>query len=784
MKLPFAKPAAHRRRSHMSLKAAESRTKTIERSKLIPELLERGTFQHELPSDADLLKELDRIEAAEKSAAVRTTPKGSHGGKGVQAAAAVFGQGRLDRDAIPPPSAVRLWQQEAWGFYDLVGELGYSIDFYANCFSRVDLVPGLENEDGTVQTTFDDEAPEQSDIGNIASLIKDLKPSHGGLTGLNSTAGANLALAGEGFLYLNDEKDWNPGTWEFLSTDELRPISGGGGSSSKVTWVRYYGPGFYPRRLDETSYIVRCWSPHPRFSRHAQSSIKRLLPILDELVLLTREVRGETVSRLVNNGLVLMPDELSFTNDEEGDQGSEEQDPFTRDFIEWCMKPITDKDSAAGVVPMTIVGPAEYLQHIRYVSFARPDAAVAMAKRREAVERFAQGVDLPPEIVLGHMNTTFANAEQITEDLFRTHIEPKLLVWCECLTVGYLWPALMKAAGIGPNPDGTMPEIPPEIRKQHIWYDASKLVAHPDRSKNASEAHAAMVLSDESYLRALGFTVDDLPGPDEVAMRIRMAQALNIRETIRAQDTNVLPFMDPNLLRPQVQPGFPQDGVTLPDPGLARLLEQQKEALGVQPAPGTKGGPALPAPVLPGQPPAPAPAPGAPPAPAPVQASARHVVYSGESYGIGVLALRIFAAAEITVDRATERAANRLRGEARRTPTFAMVLDGVAPAEIARTLGPQAVADIGIEKLFAGEFAPFTRAVTAWAREHGSASPGTLAERVTATVQEMARRRLFDPDFRVELAYFAQHVEDVGWTRPGRWSNEQPSAPELTTGQP
>jgi hypothetical protein len=1171
VKSPFRrKPAARHVRSRTSNKALLRYPNALDRSKLIPELTERGTFLADIPDDKTMLAQADLAEKA-----LLQTPNGRYGTASITAAAAIFGKGRQDRDAIPPPSAVRLWQQEAWGFYDLVGEAGYTADFYGNCFSRIDLVPGIENAEGAVATTFDDEAPEAPVLTQVSDLIKALRPSHGGITGFNATAGTNLALAGEGFMYLNDEKDANPGTWEFLSTDELRPISGGGGSTSKVTWVRYYGPGFYPRRLDDKSYIVRVWVPHPRFSRHAQSSFKRLLPILDELVLLTREVRGETVSRLINNGLICVPEELNFDidTDEEGDQsepGSEESDPFTRDFIDWAMKPITDKDSAAGVVPMSVVGPAEYIDKIKYVSFARPDAAIAMAKRREAVERFAQGIDLPPEIVLGHFNccdqdteiltergwlrhdalcigdevltlnhgtglsewqavervssfavsnhpmvalghqshdslstvdhrwpiltdagerrwrpsedlntncclipgapnadapsepkwsdafvelvawywtegtdhasggatiyqsqaanpehvasirrslqalagpasaslhrssrgfghakcsfpdcgwpvhgqglcnahryqarsglplravrrssehpgftdqtglawretpvdkrgmvrfylnklladqirsvapekviqigwlrsltaaqvelfvqrsvdgdgcrvsagalqlhqtdkrrsevfgiacllsgravtervshtsggfadvdrfqvltrapkpmhitnpdvpgvhkrlisytgtiwcptvpngtwmarrhgktyftgnTTFANAGVITEDLFRTHIEPKLLVWVEALTVGYLWPAMMEAAGLGVNEEtGEMPEIPPEIRKCRVWYDASRLVAHTDRSKNASEAHASMTLSDESYLRSLGFTTDDLPGPDEVAMRVRLAQALNVRETIRAQDANVMPFYDPNLLRPEVQPGFPEEGVTLPDPGLAKKLEAQKEALGVTPAPGTRGGPALPSPLgtpagtpggTPGAPP------GAAPPPAAVTASAHYRQFIGvEPYGIGVLALRISAGSEVAIERAVERAANRLRGEARRIPTFAMVLDGIPPAEIARTLGPKVVEEIGVDRLFAGEFAALARNVAAWAREHGSASPGTLAQRVTATAQEMAKRRLFDPDFVVDVAYFAQHVEEVGWIRSSnRWSTGQP---ELTAGQ-
>ena len=54
--------------------------------------------------------------------------------------------------------------------------------------------------------------------------------------------------------------------------------------------------------------------------------------------------------------------------------------------------------------------------------------------------------------------------------------------------------------------------------------------------------------------------------------------------------------------------------------------------------------------------------------------------------------------------------------------------------------------------------------VASWGREHGSASPVTLAERVTATCQEMARRRLFDPEFKIDLAYFTVLVEQVGFS--------------------
>ena len=94
---------AHRRRGKSSTKTSVDRArslKALDRATLVPELVQRGTFQSEIPDDNALSKAVESLDAAEK-ATLRTTPPGSHGRKTVTAAAAVFGQGRQDRDANP-----------------------------------------------------------------------------------------------------------------------------------------------------------------------------------------------------------------------------------------------------------------------------------------------------------------------------------------------------------------------------------------------------------------------------------------------------------------------------------------------------------------------------------------------------------------------------------------------------------------------------------------------------------------------------------------------------------
>jgi hypothetical protein len=661
----------------------------------------------------------------------------------ISASAAVINDQVESPDAVPPPSATRQWQTDAWGFYDLVGELGNAARLYANCFRRTRLVAALVSDDGQVSTTFDDEAPEKATINGTTAVIKQLEGAYTSQEGLMERFGSNTFMVGECFLYRNDILDGHPGTWEVLSTDELRPISSGTGYASAnpatVRWVRYYGPGFNPRYLPKDAYICRIWRPHPRYSRHANSSVRPLLEILDEIVLLTREVRGETVSRLSSAGLLALAQEMDFPNSDDAQPGTEDMDPFTREFLNTAMIAITEKSSAAGVAPMVLRAPAELIDKgIKYISFARPDAAIAMGKRREALERFAQGIELPPEWTFGHASTTFANAFQITEDAFRIYIEPGLSEVCEALTIGYLWPQLMLQAGLDPNEP-----VPDEIRRQRIWYDASHLIAKPDRSADAKMAFDAMAISWEALRHVTGFVEEDKPNDQEVAIRIRLAQELNQRVTIRGTDVNLPVVVDPALLQLENQPG--NQATEFPFPDGSDPYEQPPPntplPTDVDPVTG------LPRTTPVASPAAAAPAPAQPPGSAPLVASA---------HPVGILAIRLHSAAEHAVEKAVDKVGARLRSLARARDQ----LSGVSNAMVAAELGSEAVLKLLGPDPLAGEFASFSRLASGWAAEHGARNPAALAVWATRQVEETAYARLYDPTRIVDLAAFSLLVDE------------------------
>ena len=666
-------------------------------------------------------------------------------------AAAIFTEGSNSPEAVPPPSATRQWQTNAWGYVDIIGELSNAMRIYGNCFRRVQLVGAILNDQGTVSMTFADDEPEKEVVDAATKILQELRGPYGGQAYIMERLGTNTFTVGECFLYQNDAVDGHEGTWEVLSTDELRPVSSGAGyvalNPQTIEWIRYYGPGFNPRYLPKDAYICRVWRPHPRYSRHANSSVRALLEILEEIALLTREVRGETVSRISSAGVVAIADEFSFPNSEDAQPGTEDFDPFTREFLDTMMTSITDKGSAAGVAPMVLRAPADLIEKgFRYFSFARPDAAVAMAKRREALERFAQGIELPPEWIFGHASTTFANAMQITEDAFRLYIEPGLSEVCEAITQGYLWPRLMKDAGL--DPYGPVPD---EIRMQVCSYDASHLISKPDRTKAAEDAYKNIEISGHTYRQTLGFTEDDKPDEQEVAVRIRTDQERQQRVTIRGTDVNLPVVVDPALLQLENQPGNQDGKYKFPDG--ADPYEQ--------PPPGETSTP----PPFPGQPPAP-PVPGhQPPAALPPAAPGQPVppppAIAAVAHTIGILALRLQSAGELAVDRAVDKVGAKIRSAAQRNPILVSRLEGIPNAFVAAELGPESVERlIGAEE-FVGEWAAFRRRITAWAREHGTSDCELLAEKATRLVEDAARARLYDPDAQLDIAAFSLLTEEV-----------------------
>lgn len=451
----------------------------------------------------------------------------------------------------------RSWQKEAWDYYDLVGELHYAGSFVGSCLSRIRLTIAVPDAEGIPGPAYDEPdvegdppVPLHGDVPEAIEHLRELRAQIGGQSALLRAFGINLFTAGEGYL-VGSEADMGPDlpagarSWEVLSVDELQPNKDPKRDGSR--YKRKEEPSAPPKDLPAETFVVRVWRGHPRFALLADAPTKAVREILEELVLLTREVRAQTLSRLASMGILIIPNEIDYPDDDGAADESDEGDPFTRDFIKTVSTAIADKGSAAGQVPFVLRAAYDYCDRIRHVVIKRDTDDRSVEKRDEAVLRLARGLDLPVEIVTGHAQTTFSNAWQIDESTYKAHIEPLVETVVDCLTTGYL--------------RVLMPNTPLVIS-----YDPSELVAHPDRAKDAKDGHAAFAISDAALRRATGFSEADAPDDDELARRIEIAR--NIKTPgANAPGTGPAPG-----LPTEGTPGGPGPGIE-GNPGLTAAVE-------------------------------------------------------------------------------------------------------------------------------------------------------------------------------------------------------------------
>lgn len=646
---------------------------------------------------------------------------------GFVAAAMLMREEDAPKGGWPAPNSVtRTWQHSAWGYTRSVPELGSATMFFGNCLSRCKLVVGKRNADGSVEQGFDGDEPAEgldSSIANeAAEYVNKLKTPRGGQSEILRAFGEKVFVAGE--CYIVPEDIPSGLVFEVLSTQELLNENG--------QWRKYYGPGWGEEELPEGSVPIRVWRQDGQFQMLANSSVRACLEILEELVVLTRLVRASAISRMSLAGILAIPDELDTPDTADGaeDGGqSEAQNPLAVDIVNTGAKAIDDPASAAAWMPYIIQGPQEYLNGIKHIAFQTDDREHVI-KRAEAVERLARGLDLPPEKVLGHMETTFANAGQISEDNFNLYIEPALQMLCDALTVGYLWPAMALARGLDAEHLENAP-WPEDILQVAITYDARKLISRPDRSKEIIDVYVHdltfMAVTVKEVREALGLDPEGAPDDTELAKRIDAYRLGRIREVVPAPPSDAaVPIQDATAGK-AVVPGA-SGGSKIAGTG-------GKNGNGKETDAGTSST---------GE------------TPESAAAATEAILASAAIDPLRFLAAKIAGTAELTVERALERVGSRVVNKRNGlTEEEHAAVAEVDKASVPRLLGEQVVARVlgPRDDPTLAELAAFQRKVAGWARQAECSDPSRVAGEATAIVKRLIGLAMFAdaPEIHDEL---------------------------------
>lgn len=580
------------------------------------------------------------------------------------------------------------WQELCWEYYDLIGEVKYSSNFLGNACSKLRLIGAVLGEDGEPEPI----PKEDKNLEKVAAIVADLRAPIGGQAEILRRAAIGLTVPGECYLVglapkpdpdetAGESSNEGVNEWGIYSSDEVTLERG-----TDTVRLKDGPDGKDARELTDDDFLLRIWLAHARWGKRADSALRGVLAICEELLMLEKAVRAVARSRAAGPGILAVPDEMSDgppdpTADES--DGNAVQDPFLADLIKALVTPIQDEGSASAVVPMIVKGKAEALQHLRHITLDRQVDQFLDTRTERALKRLAQGLNVPPEVVTGLSDVNHWTSWQIEESTFKAHVEPLAIQICDAFTSGYLQPALEEEGIEDPE-------------RYLMWFDPSRLVVRPNRVDDAKDLHDRIVISDESLRSAAGFSEADIPNDVERQRREELKRPLARpgSEPAREGDREI----------PE-QPTEPDDDD-----------EAASEASAVEPS---------------------------------RTAAAPRSTLGQRLFEMDrVLRERLSVAADAAMRRAVDRVGARLRSKANKDATLRAAVSQVPNAQVAAALGQNLVASLGKtdDELLEGSFDDLGGQFATWVADVQARALGRVPAMTDSEMEAAAARQVEDRD--------------------------------------
>lgn len=380
------------------------------------------------------------------------------------------------------------WQRELWRLYRITPELRAAASWVGQCCSRVRIYVANVDDLGRVQgETKNKKVQALSDtlLGGPTQKAEHLR-----------MIGIDLTISGECYIIGRPDDTTGRDKWYVVTPTEFRRIRGSNGD-----WDWAWGPKGNPLKLDlEKNVITRLWTPDPERVWCADSPARSCSMILRELEQLTKLVGAEIDSRLVGNGLLIIPNDLELPQEE---NTTNQADSMMIRMATAGAQSLRGEGSALGVLPMIIE--AEDPDRFRHLTLSTELSKNAHELRGECIERLGVGMDMPPEVLSGMGDTNHWSGFLIDGYGIKVHIEPLMNRICAALTEAYLDPAL-RFMGLDPT-------------KYTYAFDTSPLELRPQRLQDALNLYEKDIIGAEAVRRAGYFREDDAPSTKESAGR-------------------------------------------------------------------------------------------------------------------------------------------------------------------------------------------------------------------------------------------------------------------------
>ena len=394
------------------------------------------------------------------------------------------------------------WQRECYRHYTICGEARYAANYYGHTISRATLYATESARKDAPRLT------EGIAVDALDALFNGAEGQEAMLTAM----GIHLTVAGECYLVGREvQVEGSAETdevWEVLAVTEVKKT----GELWSITSKEDGEPDIV---LPEEATIIRIWRPHPERRLEADSPFRSLLPVLREIEHITLRIFAECISRLTGAGMMFVSQDVTFPEPPKEIDGNRLDvngvaSGLLYTLAEAMLGAANNPGSPESIMPIVATVPSEVLANGKVAEMLHFWTALdenAQGMRNGAIQRFALGMDMPPEKLLGISSNSGTGggttngvshwgAWQIDEDYIRLHIEPDIGLICNALVIGFLRPI---TAG-----------------DEYLRGDTKELRLRPDRSKEAAELYDRGLISGVVVVRENGFNPDtDMMSPEE-----------------------------------------------------------------------------------------------------------------------------------------------------------------------------------------------------------------------------------------------------------------------------
>lgn len=421
------------------------------------------------------------------------------------------------------------WQREASYWLRTLGEVSYACTWFGSALARMDWGVARGPKRAPVRSATTGEVVPELNPQMVAAAerhMADLLGRQGTQADWSWSLGTSLASCAEGWMvgyWANSRNEPVPETdqsaeaqvWESVGPLNIsRGEAKGPGDGQRPWQVRRSENGEF-EKLPSDAVAVRIWRGDPDYPDDAFGPMRALGDVCSDLQATARAIRASTLSR-VPAGILLIPAEalampltraaLAMATTTGGDQRP--VDPVVKELVAGMVTPGRDPGSASILVPTVITTKGDVIDKWRHLKMGREVDPKSLERETALLRRFAQGMDVPAEVILGLAALNHWTAWLVTEAAFKNHLEPTMLLVGDGLTVGYLWPAL-RADGFAPA----------EFRQLRAAGDPADVIEHPDPALAANDAFDRGAISWPAYRRARGFEEDDAPDEEELRQR-------------------------------------------------------------------------------------------------------------------------------------------------------------------------------------------------------------------------------------------------------------------------